>query len=46
MIDTDCRYEKPLVKILELFMSDMILNGSDGVIDNPGIGGPGEIEIE
>jgi len=45
-------YESPFVEVLELILDQRILEGSptdndnNNNIDNPGIGGPGEIVFE
>ena len=46
IMDRHFNYQSPGFKVIEIDLTSLILNGSDTVIENPGIGGPGEIEIE
>ena len=39
-------YDAPVSECIDIVCKSRILTGSDNVIDNPGIGGPGPIPIE
>ena len=39
-------YDAPVSKCIDIVFESRILTGTDGIIEKPGIGGPGDIPIE